>query len=36
LDLIEGTKPEGVTVDAAGNVYTAEPAGKILKKFVKR
>lgn len=35
-NLIEGTKPEGVTVDKAGNVYAAEPAGKILKKFVKR
>jgi streptogramin lyase len=34
--LIEGTKPEGVTVDAAGNVYAAEPAGKILKKFSRR
>lgn len=34
--LIEGTEPEGVTVDAAGNVYAAEPGGEILKKFARQ
>jgi sugar lactone lactonase YvrE len=34
--LIEGTEPEGVTADAAGNVYAAEPGGEILKKFAKQ
>ncbi len=33
---IEGTTPEGVTVDAAGNVYAAEPGGEILKKFARQ
>ena len=34
--LIEGTAAEGVTVDAVGNVYAAEPGGEILKKFAKQ
>jgi hypothetical protein len=34
--LIEGTEAEGVTADAAGNVYAAEPGGEILKKFAKQ
>jgi streptogramin lyase len=34
--LIEGTAPEGVTADAAGNVYAAEPGGEILKKFARQ
>jgi streptogramin lyase len=36
ITLIEGTAPEGVTADAAGNVYAAEPTGEMLKKFVKQ
>ena len=34
--LIEGTAAEGVTADAAGNVYAAEPNGEILKKFAQQ
>ncbi len=32
---IEGTEPEGVVVDAMGNVYAGEVGGRMLKKFVK-
>lgn len=35
IGLIEGTHPEGVAVDAMGNVYSAETGGHALKKFVK-
>lgn len=34
--LIPGTTAEGVTVDADGNVYAAEPTDQNLKKFVKQ
>jgi len=33
---ISGTEPEGVVVDAMGNVYSGEVGGRMLKKFVKQ
>jgi len=33
---IPGTEPEGVVADGDGNVYAAEPAGEMLKKFAKK
>jgi sugar lactone lactonase YvrE len=33
LGFIEGTAPEGVAVDAAGNVYAGEVGGQSVKKF---
>lgn len=36
VGLIEGTAPEGVAVDAQGDVYAAEVAGRMLKKFARR
>ena len=32
---IEGTEPEGVVVDAMGNVYAGEVGGRMLKKFAR-
>ena len=34
--LIGGTEPEGVVVDAMGNVYSGEVGGRMLKKFAKQ
>ena len=39
MGFISGTEPEGVTVDAAGNVYSGEVVGgdgEIMKKFLKK
>ncbi len=33
---IAGTEPEGVVVDAMGNVYSGEVGGRMLKKFSKQ
>ena len=33
---IDGTEPEGVVVDATGNVYAGEVGGRMLKKFSKQ
>ena len=35
-DFVGGTEPEGVVVDAMGNVYSGEVGGRMLKKFVKQ